>query len=98
MNTYTAKILSKYINKNELLAEIETDIETGKLPAVTGNLLIRYIMNLPESDASEIIKVAERQGKVLQEIEDALVPAAITLGTTFRRLAEIVKDAQNVET
>ena len=95
MNTYTETLVGKYINKNELLADLETDIAMGKLSAVTGHLLIRYVLNLPEVDAAEIAKDKALLKKVFQEIENVLIPAAITMGATFRGLAEIVKEAND---
>ena len=36
--------MTEYINKQELLAKIESDMATGKLSQKDGNRLIRYIM------------------------------------------------------
>ena len=38
--------MNEYVNKHDLLSQIEADIAEGKLPVVTGNLLIRYVNNL----------------------------------------------------
>ena len=45
--------MNEYVNKHDLLAQIETDIAEGKLPTVTGNLLIRYINNLETVEQNE---------------------------------------------
>jgi hypothetical protein len=95
MNKYTETILKRYIAKNDLRAEIEADIAEGKLPVVTGNMLIRYVMELPDRDAMEIVEEAKRQGEMMALVEDALIPAAAAIGTAFRKLRDIGTGACN---
>lgn len=95
MNAYTEIILSQYFKKSELLAEIERDIAEGKLPVVTGNILIEYVLNTSTKTAAEVIKDAERQQ--FEVVEEELAAVASALGAAFRKLQDTIAQGKQDE-
>ena len=43
----------EYIKKKDLIAQIERDIETGKIAHATAALMLRYIANIPVVEVDE---------------------------------------------
>lgn len=92
MNEYTEKILNDYVKKEDLIITIKSDIEAGKLPCVTGNLLIGYVNQLPDGNAEEILRDAQQLGemrKIIDTFSSALHPFAVLRNSVEEALNNI---------
>ena len=78
----------EYINKNDLIAQIEHDIETGKIARPTAAYMLRYVSNIPVVNFEELIPNNEftELAIALYEFKSALARDTAIAVDVFRKL------------